>query len=199
MAIIQHRPSGIPVCSVCRHESIDAITAEIEAVVPVADLAAKYPPLSRDALYRHVRRGHHGLRVVTVAAVQADDELQILDLTDRLHRIATGAQTASDAAYAVGDLALGSKLGDSATRALGLLANTLGVTSGDAQRAYKKAMAKVRRADGIAQTMYRAATAAQPEIAPLLAQHARDIGLDDVAERLDAINQEDSDDPEGTP
>ncbi|MEX8059862.1 hypothetical protein [Microbacterium sp. 16-032] len=196
MATIQHRPSGVAVCGVCSHSEIDAITAEIEAKVPVAQLAEKYG-LSRDSLYRHTRRAHHDLRVVTVAAVRADDELRVLDLTDRLHRIATGAQAASDAAYVVGDLALGSKLGDSATRALGLLANTLGVTSGDAQRAYKQAMTKVRRADGIAQTMYRAATT-HPEIALLLAQHARDIGLDDVADRLAAITQEDSDDPEGT-
>lgn len=188
---MQTRPSGTPVCTVCADERIQQISTELTNGVTVAKLVEKYSPLSRDALYRHAKR-HHPLRIVTVAATNADEEVAVLSLVDRLDRIARAAQSAADAAYRAGDLALGGKLGDSAARALVALSDRLGVEHDTAVTYYRRAMAKVRHADGLSQTMFAAATA-HPEIAPVLADHADRLGMADVAARLRDLAEEDSD------
>jgi hypothetical protein len=187
----QTRPSGTPVCTVCSDPRIEHISAELTDGAPVSKLVEKYDPLSRDALYRHAKR-HHALRLVTVAAVNADEEVAVLSLVDRLDRIAHAAQRAADAAYGAGDLALGAKLNDSAVRALGLLSDRLGVEHDTAVTYYRRAMQRVRHADGLSQTMFAAATE-HPEIASVLASHADRLGMADVAARLRDLAAKDSD------
>jgi hypothetical protein len=81
-------------------------------------------PLSRDALYRHLK-AHANERE---ASLQNMEQPPALSIARRIGDIADSARAARAGAYAVGNLHGGARAGDSELRALIALADRLGVT-----------------------------------------------------------------------
>lgn len=118
-------------CTVCAHPDADRITADLRSGASVTGIVRRLEgtsaPLSRDALYRHLK-AHANERE---GQLQIMNQPPALTIARRIGDIADAARAARTGAYAAGNLHGGARAGDSELRALIALADRLGVTHDD--------------------------------------------------------------------
>jgi hypothetical protein len=183
-AVMQHRTTGQPVCTVCSSPSYAQLRADLDAGVRIAEVSERHG-VSVAALYRHRRAAHDAVHLIAVP--DADG----IALADHLQGMFQRATSASDALYAKGDLRGGSLVGDHALRAASALA-ALGL-DGDKIKAELHKARDVRRSAFLLARTVEEAVELHPEIAEHLALAAESVGAVELAAQL---REEDSDAPD---